>query len=425
MKLKGQKGSFQWHKPTLGIMTISSGLTQFIGFGSTLALGHVYLPSDFGQYSLAISMATVLAPVLTFSMEIFIVPAKDDREARLYVRRIFMAMLRNFVILLFCGLLLQHIKIAEVAQSIDITIAGLLGLLLALLYATFSVVTQILLREQEFKKLAIRNPVQNFLIGASQIALSAPITKNFGLILGEFLGRIVGTSFLARRATRIYRKWDSLETKDVPKPVKPSLIFVNFSSIVFDLLSVSAVIFFSTAFFTKGEVGQVAMAQRILSFPVVLLGTVFSQYLLAKGAAEFRVGRRLNSEGFNSILTLLFIISFVILGVLYLLLPLIVEMLLGNKWLESITIIHYLIPATLISFIWNPLSSLFYVYRKWYAFLYVSMIRFLFILIAASFSRFQELPLSRSLMIITLFGAIAQLGGIWYLRKLCTNSLID
>jgi len=287
MKLKGQKGSFQWHKPTLGIMTISSGLTQFIGFGSTLALGHVYLPSDFGQYSLAISMATVLAPVLTFSMEIFIVPAKDDREARLYVRRIFMAMLRNFVILLFCGLLLQHIKIAEVAQSIDITIAGLLGLLLALLYATFSVVTQILLREQEFKKLAIRNPVQNFLIGASQIALSAPITKNFGLILGEFLGRIVGTSFLARRATRIYRKWDSLETKDVPKPVKPSLIFVNFSSIVFDLLSVSAVIFFSTAFLLKVKWARLRWRNEYSVSQLFYLGRFFHNTYLPKAPQNF------------------------------------------------------------------------------------------------------------------------------------------
>jgi O-antigen/teichoic acid export membrane protein len=414
-------GSFRWNKSIVGVLAISSGITQLIGLTATLVLGHLYSPSEYGQYSVAINVASVIAPLLTFSMEIFIVPAKSDMEARSYTLRILKVMLRNFVVLFICAVVLQNVQFGVQSHSIKISTGLLAGLVLAFLYAIFSVVTQILLREQEFRKLAVRNPIQISLIAAFQFTLSAPGTRSFGLILGEYFGRVAGIAFLAKRALRILKGWRLSSTTEEIKLNKYSQIMVNFVSIVFDLLSVSAIIFFTSIFFSHSDVGHVAMAQRILSFPTVLFGTVFSQYLLSKGASELRNGRRLNSRDFNSILRPLISIGILILGIIYFTLPFGIRAFLGESWLQSINAINSLILATLISFIWSPLSALFYVYRKWNGFLLVSAVRFVFILIAAAFSRFEGMTLGSSLVTISLSASVAQLGGIWYLRQLCAK----
>ena len=415
------RGSFRWNKSIIGVLAISSGITQLIGLTATLVLGHLYSPSEYGQYSLAINVASVIAPLLTFSMEIFIVPARSDIEARSYTLRILKVMLRNFIVLFICALFLQNVQIDTLSESIKISTGLLVGLVLAFLYAIFSVVTQILLREQEFRKLAVRNPLQISLIAAFQIVLSGAGTKAFGLILGEYLGRVAGTVFLAKRALRILKSWRLPSATAEIRLTKHSQIVVNFVSIVFDLLSVSSIIFFTSIFFSQSEVGHVAMAQRILSFPTVLLGTVFSQYLLSKGASELRDGRRLNSWDFNSILRPLISIGILILGIIYFTLPVGIRIFLGESWLQSINAVNSLMVATLISFIWSPLSALFYVYMKWNAFLLVSVVRFAFILIAAVFTRLQGLSLGSSLVFISLSASVAQLAGIWYLRKLCAE----
>ena len=247
-------------------MVLASGFTQVIGLVTTLILGHLFLPSHYGVYSLAVNTASVLTPILTLSMEIFIVPSKSDAEARNYVVRIFRKMRSNFILLFVGILLLQLLAGLANLNLVRNSESAMFGLFLALLYAIYSLVTQILLREQEFKRLTIRNPIQGLLIGGSQICLSGSTTQNFGLVTGEYLGRIAGITLLAPRAFKILRIWGRSREAANHDADQQSLVLVNFASILFDLLSVSSVIFFTSEFFSQNDSGQVATVQRIFKF---------------------------------------------------------------------------------------------------------------------------------------------------------------
>jgi hypothetical protein len=71
--------------------------------------------------------------------------------------------------------------------------------MLALIYGIYNLITQIALRRLDYATVSSRALIQNGTIYSSQSALGNLPLKGWGLIIGEFIGRIVTVIFISKR----------------------------------------------------------------------------------------------------------------------------------------------------------------------------------------------------------------------------------
>jgi len=401
----------------VALLTYGTVISQIVVFVSTVVMGHLYSPSQFGFYAFIVTTAGIFGLILSKSVETFIVPAKSDEQAEALFARGVQLVVKNWCFLALLNILVFLVlKVTGEFISINFN-AVWLSILLAPLLALYSLCYQLTLRSLKYKVLATRGPLQNSAIGVSQWVLSHSSIQSIGLILGEIVGRIIGLGFLLSSVRVSYRlvlnEFRMSQKKDkIHQPV-----MVNFLSISFDLGAASTLLIFVNVHFGEWAAGQVSMAQRIVVLPVVFLGANFAQYFLSSGSVNRRNGVTMLRKDFDSTLVKLFLTAIGIAVILFVSGSTILSIFLGEEWRAAGNLIRLLLPIMIISFVWNPMSSYFYVGGLWSQFLNVSTIRIVFIFIGALIAKFAQLNLYEATILISSLNAIIQVYGLYLLRR--------
>ena len=234
------------------------------------------------------------------------------------------------------------------------------------------------------------------------------------MLIGEVLGRAAGVAFLARKIdfTKLPINWkNSHRINLLPK----SIIALNFFTIFLEMLLSSIILIYTLAIFGHSMAGQYALATKIMSLPLALIGTVVSQVVLSKSSASLREGRLLSKHQFSKILLALFSVGLMISCVIYFSALYVMPFLVGSEWVEAGEILRLIAPFLLITFIWNSVSSLFYARKLWKSFFVVTLIRLMALILGAIASYELELIFSHTLLTIMFFGVLAQLSAIFFL----------
>jgi O-antigen/teichoic acid export membrane protein len=188
----------------VGEMALGSLTAQVLVFVSTLIISRLYSPSQFGIYSLIVGMSAVLAPLLTFSQENFIVPApSEDLAVHIFKRTLRIILLNSFILITLITVLEFILPKNLNTKYLDRN-NMLMALLLAAIFAIFAILNQFSLRNLEYRKLAIRGPIQNLSIAIFQITASNFVFKNLGLIIGEAMGRLMGIIVLLPSSKKVW-----------------------------------------------------------------------------------------------------------------------------------------------------------------------------------------------------------------------------
>jgi O-antigen/teichoic acid export membrane protein len=398
-------------------LTLGTFLSQLIVFSSTLVMGQIYSPRQFGIYALVVSIAGVTAIFLTKSFETFLVPAESDEECEL----IFLDSLR-LVVKKWLYILALIVTGYTVCLSLDLNVPRILNLFtlslgLALLFGFYNLTYQLVLRKSKYKVLATRGPLQNSSIGVSQWILHFSFLQNFGLVFGEIVGRLIGLGFLVSNVKSTLAKiprriWNEPNKEKIRLPVA-----INFLSIIFDMLAAASLIILINWFFGNWAGGQVSMAQRMVVLPIVFLGTSFAQYYLSSYSSKRRDGHNLDRSDFDLILVKLILIAVFFAIFLFFAGALLVDIFLGSEWDTAGALIKYLLPMMVISFVWNPMSSFYYVSGLWAEFLKVSIIRLISISLSAFLGKYLELNLYEFTILLTSSSAVIQVYGLFTLRR--------
>jgi len=90
---------------------------------------------------------------------------------------------------------------------------------------------------------------------------------------------------------------------------------------------------------------------------------------------------------------------------------------LGEEWATAGKLIKILLPFMIISFVWNPMSSYYYVNGLWIEFLKISAIRVLCICLSAASAKLTNMNLYDSTILITVASGGVQVYGLLVLRK--------
>ncbi len=401
----------------MALLTVGTLLSQFLIFSSTIFMGHLYSPSQFGFYALIVSLASIIALTLSRSLETFIVPAKSVVEAEaIYVTSIRLVFRQWLFMMVFLIVVLFAFEIAG-ASKLTSVVTILFSLILAPLLALYSLSYQLILRSQNYGVLATRGPLQNSAIGVNQWILHHSYFQNFGLVLGEMLGRIVSLTFLFVNVRTISRKLPQkiFKSHGVQKIDKP--IVVNLISIAFDLAAASALLIYVNLNFGESLAGQLSMAQKIAVVPIVFLGANLAQYFLSSSSDSHRKGFSMSRTSLDSLILKLMLISITIGAIFFFLGPIILRTFLGPEWVDSEQMIKFLLPGMVVSFIWNPLSSYFYVRNLWAEFLKVSTLRFFFMCLSGLLAKLAQCNVHEAIVLITMANAVIQVYGLHVLRK--------
>ncbi len=401
----------------VAVLISGTVLSQIVIFASTLVIGHLYLPSQFGFYAYVATIAGILALILSRSFETFVVPAKNKEEAD----KVFVAAVRliitNWVYLaVLSSLGFCLLSAVDVSSKIDFIAIGL-SLILAPLLAFYALSYQLILRNLQFKVLATRGPIQNFAIGISQWIFSYSNIQSLGLVFGEILGRILSLVFLVSNLGNLskiktIRNWRGRVLDKINQPTR-----INFFSILCDMSAAAALLIFVNLIFGDWAAGQIAMAQRIIVLPIVILGVNLAQYYLSSGSDNRRKGINLTREVFDATVIKLFLTALSVSIILFLSANWIIDVFLGVEWTTSGKLIRFLLPYMIISFVWNPISSFYYINGLWVEFLKISTLRLLLICVGGLVAKSFRLNLYEATIFITVAGGLVQIFGIYILRK--------
>ena len=405
-----QKSPWVW-------LTAGSIISQGLNFFSVILRGKLYSPESFGIYSLIVSIAGLLAIALTFSYETFIVPARSEIEAESIFHRGLQLVFRNSIFfgvsIIIVYLIQQSFDYLNRLNLVVLCLSTILGIALAL----YSLIYQRILREQEFRILATRGPIQSFSIGSFQGIMNFLNLQRFGLVFGEIAGRLIGIAFLiTRKRTKLSRKENSHEMTKSGLPGK-KLLRINLLGIILDTITGVSLILYASYFYGDYFAGQLSMAQKIVIIPTLFFGTSYAQYVLASKSHSKREGVKLNRSDFDSIIANLAKFGLLFAAILFVSGEWLLDYLIGGAWLPAGRLVTFLLPTLIISFVWNPVSSLYYVYGFWVDFLKLSALRLFSICLGALFTRLLSFDLYYSVLMILCSGALVQILGLLKLRQ--------
>ena len=362
-------------------LIIGSSASHVIILASTFAVAFLYEPHEFGVYSQIASIASVLAPILTLSLESFIIPSDSNRRAKILFKKGISILIVNAIVIFFAILIWNFLYESKNYSYFLSPVVLYFGLLLGCLYGIYAIVFQLVLREREFKNLAFRGPIQNSSIGIFQIACHFTSLKIYGLVIGEIFGRIIGIASLIPSALRIFQSKNPILDPNTDSKPNSEPIWKNFLAIASEMASITLVVLFIAGIFGNSESGQFSLAQRIINFPVVVLGAVLAQFLLATGSAAMRQKNQITLTEFDVIIKKLLFTGIFLALTIYLCAPVLTNLFLGDQWIDAAEYVRYLSPFLVISFVWNPISSFFYIYMEWGKFLFVSFVRLITVIL--------------------------------------------
>ena len=187
------------------------------------------------------------------------------------------------------------------------------------------------------------------------------------------------------------------------------------SASILDTAATSAIIIFVSFFFGSEVAGYFAMSQKLLAFPVALIGATFGQVLLGESSLTVRTGVGNLLSMFYKSLKILTPLS-IFLGLSsYLLAPSLMGLVLGKEWALSGDLVRLLALSFTINLIWNPLSSLYVALKLWRMFFFISAARSFSIFLTGFLVYSSDRDYGATIFTMTLAGSIVQLLGINYL----------
>ena len=375
---------------------------------STPLLTRMYTPEEFGVYSVFLSLLYTGTIFVSLRYETAIpLPKLEEDAFHLLVLSIGFAFLVS-VLLCFA------VCFIPIATYLNVpTLDGYMWMLaLSLLgIGIFQAFNQWALRQEQYMIISRAKMSMNVGQISSQLALGLFHLGLLGLLIGEVIGRMIGSLDYFRLLKQRKNIKYTLSVRSIVKVLigYKSYPIVSSWAAIINSLGTHLPIFYLAAHFDAKTAGWFFLAQKILTVPEGLIGFSASQVYLSQAAQYAR-----NSEGnfrqfFWDIVLKMFIMGFIIIGLVALTAPLVIKLVFGEQWIQAAEFIQILSILYLMKIIINPICANFYVFNALGKQFISEMIRFILICISLFLAlEYFESP-SASLLCISLMSAVGYL----------------
>lgn len=282
-----------------GALTLMGGTAfgQALGVLLIPVLARVYSPAEFGVYTVVMALAAPLTVIATLRFELAVpLPRRDSHAYALVaagsVSTLFVILLSLVVALAAPDAISSALSKPELASALWLVplIAGSMAL--------YVLLGQLALREMRFSALAGRNAVQSTSTLLLQVLAGMSAHSSLGLPAGVAGGQAIGLLALLRGA--------GLRSASAQWGVRPRVIryvarryrrfplYLTVSGLM-NVLGLQIPVLLIAAANSAAVAGWLGMAQRVLAFPVMLIGAALGQVYLASAARTTREGTGLVS----------------------------------------------------------------------------------------------------------------------------------
>lgn len=351
-------------------VTLGTALSQGILFGASVVLARIYTPSEFGEYSIALAAASILALFATLQLDKAVPIAKDNPEAQQTAT----AAIASAVAIS----LLTLISLVALSDTLDVSwLANLETINLYLIPPTvlaISVWTTLRMlqsRHGNFGRVSTSSITSSVTTSAVQVGLGFVGVGAVGLMAGYLIGRIGNAASLLRESR--------LEFIQNIKFVRAALLKWRRFSIMmmppnlFNTAGVASIAPFVSAAYGLEFAGLFAFATRILAVPAALIGQAVAIVFYPKMAEMERTGRDPRDSILRATTGLLFV-GVPIFGIPYLFGQEIFVAAFGPGWRAAGTIAMIISPWLVCQLISSPLSGYLTVKREWGRLLSLSLL---------------------------------------------------
>lgn len=267
-----------------GVGTLIGGTAagQLVTIAAAPILSRLYLPAEFGTFSIIFGVSVIVASVACGRLELAIVLPEDDGDA-FAVAWLALTWLAVTTVTAAAVVLLMGGALSTAFHRPDIQPYLISVPLLVLLIGTFAILNQLAIRHQQYRSIAFRNFLQQSTGSAAQVSAGWAGLGVPGLIAGSAVGQLGGVlallrpSHLAGPASRAGLRLRGLRGQFVryrrfPLFLAPAALINN--------LGQQAPLLLTGLLFGTSAAGWMALTQRVLAVPVVVVGTAVAQVYL-------------------------------------------------------------------------------------------------------------------------------------------------
>jgi O-antigen/teichoic acid export membrane protein len=333
-------------------------VAQAITFSLSFVLARLYLPDDFGRYSIFAGCAGVLAAAATCAFDRVILLAGPFETAR---KAATLTLVSAGAVALAIMIIAQLLTLLGIGAILPIPVIDVIAFIPAFIfcYAASQVFVYSSLREDRVRSLAILKVTQSAIMGAVQL-----VAAGFTLVSGLILGNVAGWFVLM--VAGLQWRWQAGHVREdvrigslievarqnwqYPRYIMPNELIDNLSNQI-------PLILIGT-FLSLSQAGHYGLAIMILSAPTAVVGQAvgqsFLQYLGKHGDDTeavrrymYRIWFALASIGLLPFSAILFH-GQPIFGIAF-----------GTSWLEAGNIAQSLAVLLFVRFISSPTSTIY------------------------------------------------------------------
>ncbi|MDD5764792.1 MAG: oligosaccharide flippase family protein [Candidatus Marinimicrobia bacterium] len=341
------------------ILFTGSTIAQAITILISPILTRQYSPSDFGVWSLYVSVASLFSVIATGRYELAIMLPKEDKQAvNLLSLSVYISIGLSAIILIFA--IFFHDWTARVLNNTELSGYLIFTPATILLTGLFNSFNNWLTRKKRFRPLSTSRIAQSGFSAGTKIGMGFVGSGPLGLILGDLIGLAVSVVMLGRDVWMQLRQKLSWISKD--EMIKQAKIHQDFPKInslhaFVDIIQTSGTAFLISILFDSATLGLFSFAVRILRMPLYLIGTSISKVFYQKATTTYQTGGDLYGLVQNMVLKLVWIsIPFFIITVLFA--PPIFSFVFGPEWREAGVYTQLLSLWFFGNFIFSPVSDI-------------------------------------------------------------------
>lgn len=339
-----------------------SSLRNLILFLTLPVLTRLYSAEDFGLFQLLLSIIMTFSVVSSLKYEMAIVLPKYRKESdhvivialiALVVTTFFFSLL----LLIFGHPLLTLLRAEALTAYIPFIIIGIFvtGLVLALRY--------VLIRDKAFGELSRNNVFQASSIQGISILAGIARPHFLGLFISYIAGNLLAALLILRTLRLDFRS------------IRPKLLYlfakkhrkfplINTISVFINNFSLELPIFMFSTFYGAEIVGFYALAHRLITTPLNLVGTSVGQVYFREATEAFNDSPRRLLSVYKSTVKKLVLVGLIPTVIAICAAPALVKIFLGPDWAQSGIYMQIIIFGLYFGFINAPIGTTFAIIRR-------------------------------------------------------------
>ena len=365
-----------WHSPSVrnvGKLLSANVIAQAIGLLVYPILTRLYSPEDFGLLNLFLSIGSILVLLATSEYQSAILLPSSENEAA-GVARVAMRIMGGW--LLFISILTIFSRpISRIFEAPSLVHYFWLLLPYVGVMGAWSIYNAWLTRTRDFSQISIYQISQSTIGVLTKLLFGWLNWLKSGLIVSSVLAPLLSLSIAFARSREAFRNlWQpcnnsarelAYKYRQFPLYSLPRSLVNNLSG------NLPALVL--TPYFGLNELGFFAMAVTLSFRPITMITSSIHQVLFERVANMVREKQSI-WKWLSTKWIMMFIIVIPIMIVLTVIMPQLVQLLLGAGWEQTATLIRYMMPWITCVFLIAPLAFISEVFGKQKLFLLIEII---------------------------------------------------